>query len=365
MSFLKSILKYFTEEPKGKDVPKLPSEQAKKNEETQQTVFKSLFTKTDGHTITKFPYNWTSEFFPPLDVREKGFISQEILRWHSIFLEVAFEDIIELISFFIEKQPNSDKIVEYSKKHKNEYEFILIEVMHLNYMEIVKNRLEKLNDVKLLKWKPVQGEHFFEPENEEYMEIIETISKLITKEIRTQIKHLEEEERLIQLIKDEDQMEFRQNGLTDHIKITLTKNSRTIIKNAFDRLIYERSLVPNYGGENSRDFDNELFIKYCSAFTNEEGANLTFTKVMEVVHKEITHFLSVKNKDDLLRWVAKNQWPEFESFMIQEYQDLNEEDMADINAQAFTVYKLSLDFVTIILFSIYLDGIPMETPKKK
>lgn len=346
MSIWKAIAGFFTDEQptKNNEVKKTS------NPETSQTVLKTLFTKNDPHTLTKFPYNLSEEFFAPLDPDERKYIINEIVRWHSIYIDVALEQILELATFYISKQNTNNPIASFMDKYKEEYNFIAMEIIHSNHLKIASNRIFKADDRTLLDWNPVKGYHSYEPEDEEISFILVELSTLITEEIKSEIAKILEAEEFVTKMQNEisigDQALYAQAQLFD----ILDNNKAIIAKHCFDRLMIEYTFFPQYRGKIEKDFNNKLFNKYKEHFEVD-----TFNQMMGKVYDDLENYLKFKSKEDLKVWI-QYEWKEFVKFVTNEFTTMDEEELANINAEDFNIYKLSIDYFCVVLFKIYLDG---------
>lgn len=346
MSIWKSIAKYFTEEPEKKE------EATKKpvNPETSQTVLKTLFTKNDPHTLTTFPYDLSEEFFAPLEADERKYIINEIIRWHSIYIDIALEQIVELVSYYIKKQNGSNPISKFMDKYKDEYEFIAMDKVHATYLQFASNRIFKLHDRELLDWKPVKGYHSFEPTDKELSEILVQIAEVIELEVKSEIIKIQEAELVVTKIQNEVPVSDKALFAQSHLLDVLESNKAIIAKHCYDRLMLEYMFFPQYEGKLEKEFNNKLFHKYSENFGVE-----TFNQMMSKVYRDVNAYLKLKNKEDLKVWI-QYEWKEFVKFVTNEFAHLDEEELSKINAEDFNIYKLSLDYFCIVLFKIYLDG---------
>lgn len=346
MSIWKSIAKYFTEEPEKKEeATKKPA-----NPETSQTVFKALFTKNDPHTLTTFPYNLSEEFFAPLDADERKYIVNEIIRWHSIYIDVALEHIIELVSYYIKKKNENNPIASFMDKYREEYEFIAMEIVHSKYLEFASKRTFHLHDRELLEWKPVKGYYSFEPSDTEISEILVQIGDVIEVEIKSEIIKIQEAELVVTKLQNEVPVSDKAMFAQAHLLEVLDANKAVIAKHCYDRLMLEYIFFPQYEGKLEKEFNNKLFHKYRENFGIDN-----FNQMMSKVYKDINEYLKYKNKEDLKVWIIY-EWKEFVKFATNEFANLEDEELANINAENFNIYKLSLDYFCIVLFKIYLDG---------
>lgn len=344
MTIWKNILNYFTDEKEIKE------ERKPQNPEANKTVLKSLFTKTDPHSITEFPYSWKEEFFPPLDHTERKYILEETVRWHSIYLDISITSLIELISYYISRQPKNAHIKDFMEKQTEEYQFIAMELIHLNYLRIARERLEKLRDGELLNWIPIKGEESYEPSNDELSHVIHNLSLLITEEANHQIVRMKEEGEVLEKMQSEMVYSEQSIFVKNHIEHILNSNKSTIAKYAYDRLMLEYIFFPQYEGKIEKVFKNKIFYKYKDNFGVTE-----FNQMMGKVYVDMEKYQRNNGKDDM-RIFVQTEWSEFCKFMVNEYSHMTEEELQEVKGEDFNIYKLSLDFFCILLFKIYLDG---------
>lgn len=341
------IVDFFKDEETESENPKTET----KSPETKPHLLKSLFVKTDPFSVTTFPYTWDEEFFPPLDLKERKYILQEINRWHSVYLNTCVDKMVEYCTSYLVFQKNNIQVKKFFENNQEDYEFLALEVISQHFPDKAREYILSLSDNELIKWKPVMGEYSFEPDKNELIYLIKELSFYIEDETKQQINRLREQQAALDSMHNSD-MEYSQQAefLSDHLNGFLKSNRNIISKHCFDRLILEYNAFPFYYGRTEKIFKNKLFDKY-SADLGIEG----FNPMMGKVYTELDNFIKMHEKKEARNWI-QYEWDEFQKFMTNEYLHLSEEEIEQIKPEDFNVYKLSLDFFCVILFKIYLDG---------
>lgn len=346
MAVWNTIVGFFKEEN-----PPNETKNETKKPEMKPNLLKTLFAKTDPFSVTTFPYKLTEEFYPPLDDKERKYIAQEVIRWHSIYINTCVESVVELCTSYLIFQKKSFAVKKLLDDNREEYLFLALDTVHQHFTDKARDYILSLSDIELTKWHPVEGKSAYEPPKAELTYLIKELGYYIEEEAKQQIVRLREQEEALATMQSENLVYSEQAELLSaHLKDFLKKNRNTITKHAFDRLILEYNAFPFYYKKTEKEFRNKIFEKYADSMNVGN-----FNNLMEKVYFELDSFIKIHEKKEARNWM-QYEWEEFEKFMTNEYLNLSEQEVAGIGPEDFNVYKLALDFYCIALFKIYLDG---------
>lgn len=347
MAVWNKIVGFFKEEDNR---PEKPVNETKKTE-AKSNLLKTLFVKTDPFSVTTFPYHLAKEFYPPLDDKERKYIIQEIMRWHSIYIDTCVESIVELCTSYLIFQKKSFPVKKFLEDNREEYLFLALETVHQHFAAKARDYILSLSDAELTNWHPVEGDWAYEPPKGELTYLIKELGYYIDEEAKQQIIRMREQEDALATMQSENLVYSEQAELLSaHLRDFLQKNRNIITKHAYDRLILEYNAFPFYYKKTEKEFRNKIFNKYA------ESMNVgNFNNLMEKVYFELDSFIKIHERKEARNWI-QYEWDEFEKFMTNEYLNFSEQEVAEIGPEDFNVYKLALDFYCIVMFKIYLDG---------
>lgn len=305
---------------------------------------KKIFSIVDPKNKTKFPYNFSEDFFQPLSEHERKYIIEEILKWYNIYIEETKEKYIKEIGIYssLEKH-NIEEISIFKKQFPEEYNMLIQSTLETELPTFLKKYINGLEDIQLLNWKPVEKKDIWEPKQSEIKLIVLTLGnsaifklKEEIKNIDFQIKQIDENKEVI-LIINEDLKEF------------LNNNKSKIIRNAYYRFNLEYNSFPKYYGMMDKQISNKIFNKYLEAFEIS-----SFNDLMKKAYFDAKLFKDSKREDEFNQKFI-NSWNDYLDFILNEYASISSDEFKKELKQEFNINSASIDYFIIFLFNIYME----------
>ena len=324
---------------------------ASNSKDTSQ-ILKYLFTKTDSMSLTNFPYKWEKDFFPPLTKEEKKYMRSEILRWYQTYFSIFHSKLVEaVISVVLKPSSTNEWAVKYNKDFPEEFHLMIQEIIDNNLFKLIENKINKLNDWQVIRWKPIQGKECWEPPVGEASPILKELANISISASKEEIKMQEEEmKKLIELQKQDVSPEVKRQNIMNSLEEYLNKHKKELIRHCNDRLIMEFKSFPYYYGKMDKKFKNHLFEQYRLQF----GAT-NYTELFAKVFVHLDRFVELHGEKEVKKWIGE-QWREYVMFMKQDYSQKTDDELYTLKMEEFNKYAFSIDYYAIILFKISMDG---------